>query len=214
MKIEDFQELTLSVPNLRAYLTRLNIYKNKDIIYPHEETTKDRQITKDILKNTVIVLGVTFNSINKELTIENKIFILDGHHRFKYIVDNEIDETFDVVLIDLHGVNIESHNCELNVDKDFFINKVQSEHSFNSEVVSKYQIKVNKEEYCSESFTNIYDLYQYKKELMLEGIITPIANNQDTSKTIINFTALKSFDFSIDTVFPYKTTWITPRFDS
>ena len=214
MKIEDFQELTLSVPNLRAYLTRLNIYKNKDIIYPHEETTKDRQITKDILKNTVIVLGVTFNSINKELTIENKIFILDGHHRFKYIVDNEIDETFDVVLIDLHGVNIESHNCELNIYKDFFINKVQSEHSFNSEVVSKYQIKVNKEEYCSESFTNIYDLYQYKKELMLEGIITPIANNQDTSKTIINFTALKSFDFSIDTVFPYKTTWITPRFDS
>ena len=214
MKIRDFQDLKLGVPNLRAFLTRLNIYKNRDIIFPHEEITKDSQITRDILKNSLIVLGVTFQSINTELMVENKIFILDGHHRFRYIVDNEIDETFEVVLIDLHRVNIESHNCELNVDLDSFINKVQLEHSFNSEIVSKYFIKVNQEEYFSESFTNIYDLYQYKKELMLKGIITPIANNQDTQKTIINFTALKSFDFSVSTVFPYKSTWITPRFDS
>ena len=94
MKIRDFQELKLSVPDLKAYLTRLNIYKNKDIIFPHEETTEDSQITKDILKNSVIVLGVTFRYIKTELTIENKIFILDGHHRFKFIVDNKIDETF------------------------------------------------------------------------------------------------------------------------
>ena len=91
MKIRDFQELTLSVPNLRAYLSRLNIYKNKDIIFPHEETAKYSHITKDILKNSVIVLGVTFEYINKELVIENKIFILDGHHRFKYIVDNNLN---------------------------------------------------------------------------------------------------------------------------
>ena len=49
---------------------------------------------------------------------------------------------------------------------------------------------------------------------MSEGIITPIANNKDTQKTIINFTALKSFDFSDSIIFPYKSTWITPRFDS
>ena len=214
MKIRDFQELKLSVPDLKAYLTRLNIYKNKDIIFPHEETTKDSQITKDILKNSVIVLGVTFQYINTELTIENKIFILDGHHRFKYIVDNEIDETFEVVLIDLHSVNIESYNCELNVDLDFFIKKLQSERSFNREIKSEYLIKVDQDEYCSENFTNIYDLYKYKKELMSEGIITPIANNKDTQKTIINFTALKSFDFSDSIIFPYKSTWITPRFDS
>ena len=66
MKIRDFQELKLSVPDLKAYLTRLNIYKNKDIIFPHEETTKDSQITKDILKNSVIVLGVTFRYIKTE----------------------------------------------------------------------------------------------------------------------------------------------------
>ena len=214
MKIIDFQELTLSVPNFRAYLTKLNIYKNKDTIFPHEETAKDSRITRDVLKNSVIVLGVTFQSINNEILVEDKIFILDGHHRFEYIVDNEIDETFEVVLIDLHSVNIESYNCELNVDLDFFINKLQSERSFNREIKSEYLIKVDQDEYCSESFTNIYDLYKYKKELMSEGIITPIANNKDTQKTIINFTALKSFDFSDSIIFPYKSTWITPRFDS
>ena len=214
MKIIDFQELILSVPNLRAYLTKLNIYKNKDTIFPHEETAKDSRITREVLKNSVIVLGVTFQSINNEILVEDKIFILDGHHRFEYIVDNEIDETFEVVLIDLHSVNIESYNCELNVDLDFFIKKLQSERSFNREIKSEYLIKVNQDEYCSESFTNIYDLYKYKKELMSEGIITPIANNKDTQKTIINFTALKSFDFSDSIIFPYKSTWITPRFDS
>ncbi len=45
MKVRDFQELTLSVPNLRAYISRLNIYKNKDIIFPHEETAKDSRIS-------------------------------------------------------------------------------------------------------------------------------------------------------------------------
>ena len=55
MKIRDFQELKLSVPDLKAYLTRLNIYKNKDIIFPHEETTEDSQITKDILKIMVLM---------------------------------------------------------------------------------------------------------------------------------------------------------------
>ena len=80
-------------------MTKFNIYKNKDIIFPHEETKEANHITNGIIKNSVIVLGVTFLNINKELVIENKIFILDGHHRFKYIKDNLIDETFEVVLL-------------------------------------------------------------------------------------------------------------------
>ena len=128
MKVRDFQELTLSVPNLRAYLSRLNIYKNKDIIFPHEETAKDSHITKDILKNSVIVLGVTFEDINKELVIENKIFILDGHHRFKYIVDNEIDETFEVVLIDFGIAN----QSEYTSSQSCMTSYPSFNHSFNS----------------------------------------------------------------------------------
>ena len=160
MKINNFQKITLSEPNLRAYLTRLNIFESKDLILPHEETIDENKITKEILNNTVIVLGVTFLTIKSEIIIEKNIFILDGHHRFKFIVDNKIDETFKVVLIDLHGVNIDSYNCELNVDLSLFINKIQSEYGFNEDNNSEYIIKINQKEYRSESFSNIYDLYE------------------------------------------------------
>ena len=214
MKINNFQKITLSEPNLRAYLTRLNIFESKDLILPHEETIDENKITKEILNNTVIVLGVTFVSIKSEIIIEKNIFILDGHHRFKFIVDNKIDEIFEVVLIDLHGVNIDSYNCELNVDLSLFINKIQSEYGFNEDNNSGYIIKINQKEYRSESFSNIYDLYEYKKNLMLDGIISPIANNKVTENTIVNFTPIKSDNLSDSHVFPYKSTWITPRFDS
>ena len=79
---------------------------------------------------------------------------------------------------------------------------------------SEYIIKINQKEYRSESFSNIYDLYEYKKNLMLDGIISPIANNKVTQNTIVNFTPIKSDDLSDSHVFPYKSTWITPRFDS
>ena len=214
MKINNFQKITLNEQNLRAYLTRLNIFENKDLILPHEDTIDDNKITKEVLNNTVIVLGVKFLSIKSEIIIEKNIFILDGHHRFKFIVDNKIDETFKVVLIDLHGVNIDSYNCELNVDLRIFINKIQSDYGFNEDNNSEYTIKVNHKEYHSESFSNIYDLYEYKKNLMLDGIISPIANNKVTQNTIVNFTPIKSDDLSDSYVFPYKSTWITPRFDS
>ena len=43
---------------------------------------------------------------------------------------------------------------------------------------------------------------QYKKELNVDGVISPIANNENTEKIIINFTAISSFDFSKDIIFP------------
>ena len=104
MKVSSFQKLKLSSSDLDAYLTKINIFENKKFIFPHEETSEDSQITKDIIKNSVIVLGVTFLSVDTEIIIEDNIFILDGHHRFKFIVENKIDEIFEVVLIDFHNM--------------------------------------------------------------------------------------------------------------
>ena len=55
-----FSKLTLSNPDLRCLSCKIKYFKNKDIIFPHEETIKDNHITNDIIKNSVIVLGVTF----------------------------------------------------------------------------------------------------------------------------------------------------------
>ena len=214
MKVSSFQKLNLSSSNIDAYLTKINIFENKKFIFPHEETSEDSHITKDIIKNSVIVLGVTFLSVDTEIIIEDNIFILDGHHRFKFIVENKIDEIFEVVLIDLHSVNIESHNCELNVDIDSFIKKIKSDYSFNDKNRRGHFIKINQKEYWSEDFSNIYELYKYKKELMSNRIISPIANSEESKNIIVNFSPISSKDLSNIRVFPYKSTWITPRFDS
>ena len=214
MKVSSFQKLNLSSSNIDAYMTKINIFENKKFIFPHEETSEESHITKDIIKNSVIVLGVTFLSVDTEIIIEDNIFILDGHHRFKFIVENKIDEIFEVVLIDLHSVNIESHNCELNIDIDSFIKKIKSDYSFNDKNRSSHFIKINQKEYWSEDFSNIYELYKYKKELMSNRIISPIANSEESKNLIVNFSPISPKDLSNSRVFPYKSTWITPRFDS
>jgi len=44
-------------------------------------------------------------------------------------------------------------------------------------------------------------------------MISPIPNNHKNSNIIVKFAPLSFKDFSKNYVFPYKSTWITPRFD-
>ena len=49
---------------------------------------------------------------------------------------------------------------------------------------------------------------------MQQKIIIPTPNNLKNNSQIIQFTPLSYQDFKKDFVFPYKSTWILPRFDS
>ena len=49
MEINNFTKLNLINPNVTAFTTKLNILKNSEIIYPHEETVDDNRITNSIL---------------------------------------------------------------------------------------------------------------------------------------------------------------------
>ena len=213
MKIKNYTKLTLSSPELNAYMTKLNVLQNKDIIFPHEETIDESHITNEIIKNSLIVFGVTFESHEDSVSFKDEIFILDGHHRVKYIKDNLIDELFEVVFIDIHSVNIESYNSELRFDKDIFLKKIMDDKNFSKTNLSNYFIEIDNTRYFSENIKNIYELYSYKKELLDDGVISPIKNNENTHKPVVNFTAISSENFSKDIIFPYKSTWITPRFD-
>ena len=213
MKIKDYSKLTLSNPKLIAYMAKFNILQNKDIIFPHEETIEENHITDAIIKNSVIVLGVAFELDKDEISFKDEIFILDGHHRVKYIKDNLIDELFEVVFIDIHSVNIESYNSELRFDKDIFLKKIMNDKDFSKTNPGSFFIEIDNTRYFSENIKNIYELYSYKKELLDDGVISPIKNNENTHKPVVNFTAISSENFSKDIIFPYKSTWITPRFD-
>jgi len=213
MKIKNYSKLTLSNPELNAYMTKFNILQNKDIIFPHEETINENHITNEIIKNSVIVFGVTFELHEDVVSFKDEIFILDGHHRVKYIKDNLIDELFEVVFIDIHSVNIESYNSELRSDQDIFIKKIMDDKDFSKTNLGSFFIEINNIKYFSKKIKNIYELHSYKKELLDDGVISPIKNNENTDKPIVNFTAISSENFSKDIIFPYKSTWITPRFD-
>ena len=213
MEIENFTKLNLSNPDVTAFTTKLNILKNSEIIFPHEETVNDNRITDSIIKNSVVVLGVIFQSFDNNLIIKDEIFILDGHHRFKFIKDNSIDDLFEVVLVSMSDIKIESYNSELLIDDDIFVNKIMSEKGFSVKENSKYYISLNNKKYFSQKISDINALYYYKKQLLIESVISPIKNNDKTDKSLVKFTPISQKNFCKNHIFPYKSTWITPRFD-
>ena len=214
MIINNFVQLQLSNKDLLAYKTQLNILENKNTIIPHEEIKKNNYINKDIIAHSLIVLGVIFESVEKDIKCKDEMFILDGHHRFQFILENSLSEYFNVVLLDLNNIKIESYNSELLIDKDLFLNKIQSENLISNSLKSDHFIQIGEEKYYFENFSSINNLYSYKKRLMVKNFIRPIANNEKTRKVKVNFTPLTSTDFKRGNLFPYKSTWITPRFNS
>jgi len=213
MEIDNFTKLNLSDPDVTAFTTKLNILKNSEIIFPHEETIDDNRITGTIIKNSVIVLGVNFESFDNNLVIKDQIFILDGHHRYQYIKNNSIDDLFEVVLVSMSDIKIESYNSELLVDDDIFVNKIMTEKGFSLKENSKYFISLNNKKYFSAEVSDINELYYYKKQLLKESIILPIKNNEKTNKSLVKFTPITQKNFCKNHIFPYKSTWIMPRFD-
>ena len=213
MEIDNFTKLNLSNPDVTAFTTKLNILKNSEIIFPHEETIDDNRITGSIIKNSVIVLGVNFESFDNNLVIYDQIFILDGHHRYQYIKNNSIDDLFEVVLVSMSDIKIESYNSELLIDDDIFVNKIMSEKGFSLKENSKYFISLNNKKYFSAEISDINELYYYKKQLLKELVILPIKNNEKTDKSLVKFTPITQKNFCKNHIFPYKSTWIMPRFD-
>jgi hypothetical protein len=215
MIIRNVEKIEFENNALEAYKTKLNVFRLNNI-YPHEETNENSNITYDVVKNSNLVLGVDFILDDNKVEIKDELFILDGHHRFNFIKDNKIDEDIDVVLIDIRKVSINSYNCQLMVDKEEFTNKIYEDHKFAPKKLQEeltFFISLNRQKYFSKNILNLRDLYKYKKILMQEKMIIPTPNNLKDNSQIIQFTPLSYQDFKKDFVFPYKSTWISPRFD-
>ena len=213
MIVDNFTKIAISEPELNAYMAKINIFKNREIIFPHEETIKENHITDTIIKNSVLVFGVNIEIFDEKLMINDEIFILDGHHRFQYIIENSIEEFFEVIFVDINDIKIESYNSELLIRDDIFLQKILQKNGFSVSNNSKYFVSLNNNKYFSEDISDINELYSFKKELLEDLIILPIRNDDNTDKSLVNFTPLTAQNFNKNTVFPCKSTWITPRFD-
>ena len=198
MIINDFVQMQLVDKEILAYKTKINILENKNTIIPHEEIKKNNYITKDIISNSLIVLGVIFQSVGKEIICKDEMFILDGHHRFQFILENSLSEYFDVVLLDLNNIKIESYNSELLIDKDIFLEKIDSENILTDSLKSDFFIQVDEEKYYMENITNINDVsnnhigfesdYNQVKIITKKGDIftTEIDNKKNIASVIMN----------------------------
>ena len=213
MIVDNFTKIAISEPELNAYMAKINIFNNRETIFPHEETIKENHITDTIIKNSVLVFGVNIEISDEKLMLNDEIFILDGHHRFQYIIENSIEEFFEVIFVDINDIKIESYNSELLIRDDIFLQKILQKNGFSVSNNSKYFVSLNNNKYFSEDISDINELYSFKKELLEDLIILPIRNDDNTDKSLVNFTPLTAQNFNKNTVFPYKSTWITPRFD-
>ena len=78
---------------------------------------------------------------------------------------------------------------------------------------NKYdEISFNNEMYVNENSSDIYELYNFKKTMQENEMITPILDDKEDSSKIIKFTSLNPDDLiNINHLLPPKSTWITPR---
>ena len=66
--------------------------------------------------------------------------------------------------------------------------------------------------YVNENSSDIYELYNFKKTMQENEMITPILDDKEDSSKIIKFTSLNPDDLiNINHLLPPKSTWITPR---
>ena len=196
----------------KAFIGKLNLFKNKNKIFPHEETQNESNITYSILKNHPIVLGAKIIERNESIELEGNLIILDGHHRFEYILKNEVNEVLDVVLVDYEDIEVSSHKSIINCSIEELNNFVSINYEVSKGKVNNYFYEINGENFYLNEIKSISELYNLKKALQERNLIAPISNNIN-KHNCISFTPIpKKLIFS-KSIFPYKSTWITPRFN-
>ena len=141
-----------------------------------------------------------------------KLILLDGHHRYEYLKRNGIDKSIELVLISIDDVEIFSYPSRLIIRKKEF-EEILKNYNFSNNVSSKFFVSVDDVKFFNEEILDIYQLYEFKNFCYVnEYISSAVDEHNDNDETIINFTPIKVSEIvENDSLFPPKSTWITPR---
>ena len=141
-----------------------------------------------------------------------KIILLDGHHRYEYLKRNDIDKSIELVLISIDDVEILSYPSRLIIRKKEFEEILES-YNFSNNVSSKFFVSVDDVKFFNEEILAIYQLYEFKNFCYVnEYISSAVDENKTNDEIIVNFTPIKVSEIvENDSLFPPKSTWITPR---
>ncbi len=220
MRINNFEKFTFNNSEIRGIKLLVNFsLKNNVEIILHEETQDKYQQLKsiDVVKSfppllfSVDIDSADINSLNIPKEV-NTLTLLDGHHRLEHLSLYKYDHPVPVVLIANQDVSVESYNSEINTDEDEFVDTLL-QNNYNNLISSEYCITFQNTTYVNEDVKSIYELYDFKRKLIKQEIITPVQNDSvDASTNIVDFTPIKLEEFYKEKyLFPPKSTWISPR---
>ena len=217
MKFTNIERYHFKSDNVFGFLSDLSHFNKKnDNIKLHEETIVKNEIQSgaDVINFEPIVLSlypdIILEDVSESFETE-KLILLDGHHRWKYASRlNSIDK-LKCILVNFKDIKIKSYLFSLNLDEDNFLNFLHEE-GYSNLNHGTIGISYNNEMYVNKNISNIYELYNFKKTLQENEIITPILDDKNDSLKLIKFTSLNPKDLiDVNHLLPPKSTWITPR---
>lgn len=189
---------------------------NFDKMNLHEEISKEiLDNDKNIIDTFEPIIAMTL--VDKELLFLNNqveinnFYLLDGHHRWNFALRTNQVSKLNCVLVSFSDVKIDSFKFQLNIE----FNKFESLLNHNRFKISKLyskSLKFNNLYYSSEIYKNKLDLYNFKRELQENNIITPIVDQNFASERVITFAPIEINEIvNLNYLLPPKSTWITPR---
>ena len=190
-------------------------FSNTDFleIKTHEEINSPIEKIEESFEPLLFGIDMNITNIRNINDLKGKkIILLDGHHRYEYLKRNNIDKSIELVLISIDDVEILSYPSRLTIRKKEF-EKILENYNFSNNVYSKFFVSLDDVKFFNEEIKDIYQLYEFKNFCYVnEYISSAVDENDANDEIIVNFTAIKVSEIvENDSLFPPKSTWITPR---
>ena len=190
-------------------------FSNTDFIEikTHEEINSPIENMEESFEPLLFGIDMNITNIKNINDLKGKkMILLDGHHRYEYLKRNDIDKSIELVLISIDDVEILSYPSRLIIRKKEF-EEILENYNFSNNVSSKFYVSVDDVKFFNEEILDIYQLYEFKNFCYVnEYISSAVDKNKTNDEIIVNFTPIKVSEIvENDSLFPPKSTWITPR---
>ena len=190
-------------------------FSNTDFIeiMTHEEINSPIENMEESFEPLLFGIDMNITNIKNINDLKGKkMILLDGHHRYEYLKRNDIDKSIELVLISIDDVEILSYPSRLIITKKEF-EEILENYNFSNNVSSKFFVSVDDVKFFNEEILDIYQLYEFKNFCYVnEYISSAVDENKTNDEIIVNFTPIKVSEIvENDSLFPPKSTWITPR---
>ena len=182
-------------------------------IKTHEEINSPIEKIEESFEPLLFGIDMNITNIRNINDLKGKkMILLDGHHRYEYLKRNDIDKSIELVLISIDDVEILSYPSRLIIRKKEF-EEILENYNFSNNVSSKFFVSVDDVKFFNEEILDIYQLYEFKNFCYVnEYISSAVDENKTNDEIIVNFTPIKVSEIvENDSLFPPKSTWITPR---